>query len=108
MRAWPYLGRMSIHVIVSFHALSQKLPAFEQLLGAVERDLPQVECCESARVFCDTTDRTRFVLIETWSSRSQHEAHLQRVLASGGWDHLRSHLACDPTSSYYAELSALV
>ena len=95
---------MSIQVIVSFCAQHEKLSAFHQLLRDVAHQLPQVAGCEAARVFYDTSDHARVTLVETWASRQHHEAQLARIVASGAWDHVRSHLACEPNLGYYAEL----
>jgi quinol monooxygenase YgiN len=66
-----------IHLIVTFEASGEKLAAFRQIL---------------------------FTLVETWESEGAHRAHIERVVQSGGWEHIRAHLVSDPLSSYLREV----
>ena len=93
-----------IHLIVTFEASGEKLAAFRQILQQVKADLPQVPGCQAVRIFNSTTNERVFTLVETWESESAHRAHIERVVQTGGWDHIRAHLVSDPLSSYLREV----
>ena len=95
---------MSVQLIVTFNVAAEKLSAFVQIMQQVKSSLPRVPGCEAVRIFNSTSDPRVFVLVETWESEHAHRVHIRSVIDSGGWDHLRSHLACDPASGYYAEV----
>jgi heme-degrading monooxygenase HmoA len=61
----------------------KKRSAFEQLMRQVQVALPQVPGCEAVRVMYDVADPTRYTLLEHWSSRERHAAHLAHLGASG-------------------------
>lgn len=94
---------MSVQLIITFNVAGGKLPAFVQIMQQVKSSLPQVAGCEAVRIFNDFADDHVFILVETWESAEAHRAHIENAVASGGWAHLRAHLACDPASSYYRE-----
>jgi quinol monooxygenase YgiN len=91
-----------IHLIVTFEASGEKLAAFRQILQQVKTDLPQVPGCQAVRIFNSTTNERVFTL-ETWETESAHRAHIERVVQTGGWEHIRAHLVSDPLSSYLRE-----
>jgi quinol monooxygenase YgiN len=93
-----------IHLIVTFEASGERLAAFRQLLQQVKTDLPQAPGCRAVRIFNSTSNERVFTLVETWESENAHRAHIERVVASGGWDHIRAHLVSDPLSSYLREV----
>ena len=94
---------MSVQLIITFNVAAGKLPAFTQIMQQVKSSLPQVAGCQAVRMFNGMTDDHVFVLIETWDSAEAHRAHIANVIESGGWNHLRAHLECDPVSGYFAE-----
>lgn len=94
---------MSVQLIITFNVADGKLPAFVQIMQQVKSSLPQVAGCKAVRILHSTADEHVFVLVETWESAEAHRAHIENVVRSGGWDHLRAHLARDPVSGYYAE-----
>jgi quinol monooxygenase YgiN len=94
---------MSVQLIITLEVAAGKLPAFMQIMRQVKSSLPQVPGCQSVRIFNGATDEHVFVLVETWESAEAHRTHINDVIESGGWDQLRSHLACDPVSGYYFE-----
>lgn len=55
------------------------------------------------RVLRNADDAMSFSLIESWSSRREHEDHLEAITTSGVWAHVKSHLAIAPVARYYAE-----
>jgi quinol monooxygenase YgiN len=93
-----------IHLIVTFEASAEKLPAFRQILQQVKAELPQVPGCKAVRIFKSTTNERVFTLVETWESESAHRAHIERVIQTGAWEHIRAHLVTDPLSSYLREV----
>ncbi len=93
-----------IHLIVTFEASSEKLAAFRQILQQVKTDLPQAPGCQAVRIFNSTSNERVFTLVETWDSENAHRAHIERVVQSGGWEHIRAHLVSDPLSSYLREV----
>ncbi len=93
-----------IHLIVTFEASGEKLAAFRQILQQVKTDLPQVSGCQAVRIFNSTANERVFTLVETWESESAHRAHIEHVVRSGGWEHIRAHLVSDPLSSYLREV----
>ena len=95
---------MSIHLIITFEASSEKLASFRQILQQVKADLPGVPGCRAVRIFNSTTNERVFTLVETWDSESAHRAHIERVIRSGAWERIRGHLVSDPLSSYLREV----
>lgn len=95
---------MSTNVIITFTSKPDKLAAFTEILIDVKRDLPKVGGCLDVRIFSDTQNPCVFTLVETWESEAAHKKHIEGVVSSGGWNHIASHLACDPSSSYYKAL----
>lgn len=92
---------MSTNVIITFKSKPEKLVAFMEILKGVKNDLPNVEGCTAVRIFNDINEPCTFTLVETWQSESAHKKHIEAFVASGGWGHVASHLACDPVSGYY-------
>jgi quinol monooxygenase YgiN len=92
---------VSTNVIVMFKSKPEKVAAFAALMAAVKNELPKVEGCIAVRIFNDRHNPCEFVLVETWASEAAHKQHIDRVVSSGGWDHIASHLADGPISSYY-------
>jgi quinol monooxygenase YgiN len=95
---------MSIHLIVTFIAKTERRSAFVEMLKEVRTDLMQAPGCEAAKVFCNTTDPNVFTLMEMWESEARHRAHLDSIISSGAWDAMSNHLASAPSSGYYREL----
>ena len=94
---------MSVQLIITFNVAAGKLPAFVEIMRQVQSSLPQVAGCNAVRIFHGTNDEHVFVLVETWESEQAHRAHIENVVRSGAWDHLRAHLTRDPVSGYYSE-----
>ena len=99
-----FIGFMSIHLLVTFVAKTDKRAAFVDLLSHVRRDLSEAPGCEAVRVLCNTNDSNVFTLMETWESEARHRAHLDKIINSGAWDAMSSHLASAPSSGYYREM----
>ena len=95
---------MSTNVIITFKSKPEKLAAFTEILGGVKAGLPKVDGCIAVSIFNDTQDPCVFTLVETWQSEAAHKKHIEGVVSSGGWSHIASHLACDPSSSYFKAL----
>ena len=95
---------MSTNVIITFKSKPEKLAAFVKILNQVKNDLPKVAGCKAVRIFNDVNEPCTFTLVETWASETEHKKHIEGVVSSGGWSHIATHLAYDPTSSYYKEL----
>jgi quinol monooxygenase YgiN len=97
-------NNISTNVIITFKSTPEKLAEFGKLLSQAKLELPKVNGCEAFRVFNDVSDPCTFTLVETWTSEADHKANMEKMVASGLWSHLATHLACDPTSGYYTEL----
>ncbi|MGR9467745.1 putative quinol monooxygenase (plasmid) [Rhizobium leguminosarum] len=84
---------MSILLTIAFEAKPDRLTAFLELLAAVKSELPGTAGCEDIRILQNVDEPTSISLIETWGSRVEHQAHVEAIVATGGWDHVMSHLA---------------
>jgi quinol monooxygenase YgiN len=94
---------MDTHLIITFTARPEQRAAFAELLAKVQEQLPQIPGCKSVRTFNSAGDPCVFTLLETWESEELHQAHIERVVSSGAWNHIASHLAREPVSGYYTE-----
>jgi len=100
----PYRGGMnSTHLLITFQARPEAASDFTALLQRVKHELPQVSGCRGVRVFADSSDPCVFTLLEEWESSARHQAHIERVVASGEWARIRAHLAADPVSRSLVE-----
>jgi quinol monooxygenase YgiN len=95
---------MSIFVIFTCKSQPEKLVEFTKILKQAKIDIPNVEGCESFRIFNDANDPFTFTLVEAWASEGAHKKNIEGMVSSGMWSHIASHLSCDPTSSYNKEL----
>ena len=96
---------MDTNVIITFKSKPEKLAAFINLLNQAKNDLPnKVVGCKAFRIFNDVNEPCTFTLVETWASETDHKKNIESMVSSGFWSHIATHLACDPTSSYYKEL----
>jgi len=95
---------MDAHLIITFTVKTDRVTAFSEIMRQVKSDLPKIDGCKAVRIFNDKSNACVFSLIETWTSEERHKAHIDSFMKSGGWDHLSSHLACDPVSSYHREI----
>lgn len=95
---------MATQLIVSFVAKPERVSDFLALLQNVKTSLPKVPGCEAVTMYQDEERPTRFVLVETWASREQHQAHVRDMQRLGHWDALVSHLSTDPVYSYHRKL----
>lgn len=69
------------------------------------RTREQSECLE-ARLFADTEDGDRLLLIEVWTSAEAHNAYVASLVTSGGLEPLMSLMAGPPTSAHFSELAS--
>lgn len=97
---------MSITLIIGFKAKRDRLEDFSRLLDTVKSELPGTEGCQDIRVFRNVDDATSISLVETWTSKADHQAHFEAIVASGAWEHVKSHLAAEPVSAYYQDVHA--
>lgn len=94
---------MDVFVFIEFTAKPERRASFAELLGQVRLDLAVVPGCKGVRIFHRRTDPCSFLLVERWDSEATHKAHLEKVVRSGAWDHVASHLAGEPVSRYLDE-----
>lgn len=94
---------MSITLLVNLVVKPESIPEIARTLEEVKSYLPKVDGCESVRICRGLDDPTTFTLIESWSSRAQHETYQRGVAEAGGWGHFLCHLASDPVSVYYED-----
>ena len=91
-------------VIITFEAKPESSASLGAMLMQAKHDLPQVDGCNGARLFAAEDNPCVFTLVEDWESRSAHQAHIDRVVASGAWAQIASHLTGEPMSQYFNEL----
>lgn len=94
---------MSITLLVTLVARPESIAEIERTLEDVKDYLPKVDGCESVRICRGLDDPALFTLIESWSSRAQHEAYQRGVAEAGGWGHFTRHLVGDAVSVYYTD-----
>ena len=95
---------MSVTVVITFTARLEKLDAFRRILAGVKSDLPKAPGCAGVQVLSKLDDPCSFTLVETWETAEAHRAHVDRLIASGAWKDVASHLAWEPASGYYRQL----
>jgi len=93
-----------INVIITFEAKPERASAFAQLMQQVKQSLPSADGCRGVRLYGHGDNVCMFTLVESWESRSKHEAHIAGVMSSGAWDTMAAELAGAPVSSYCNEL----
>lgn len=95
---------MSVNVIITFVAKKEKIEAFNIIMNSVKTDLPKIEGCRAVTVYRSSTDESKFTLVETWESKEQHQAHLNKLTTDGTWDMIASQLSHEPESDYFFEI----
>ncbi|MGJ7504442.1 putative quinol monooxygenase [Variovorax sp. ZT5P49] len=93
-----------INVIITFEAKPERASAFAKLMQQVKQSLPSADGCRGVQLFGRTDNDCVFTLVESWESRSHHQAHIAGVVSSGAWDTMAAELAGPPVSSYCNEL----
>ena len=68
------------------------------------RTREQAECLE-ARLFADTEDGDRLLLIEVWTSAEAHNEYVASLVTSGAFEPLMSLLAGSPTATHFSEVA---
>ena len=86
--------------LITFRAKEDQLEAFEVLLKSVKEELPAVEGCNGVSVFRHSEDGTAFTLVEDWSCKACHEAHVDGLVASGAWEQIEALLLEAPNGRY--------
>ena len=94
---------MSITLLINFKVKPEKLEAFTELLAGVQTDLPGKGGCKDIRILRNIDEETAIALVESWASKADHQAHFDEIVASGAWDHVKSHLVAEPSRGYYSE-----
>ena len=95
---------MQTIVIVSFVTKPDWLGSFWKILQGVKEDLPNVPGCQSVQIYNDVANPCAFTLVETWASAEEHKAHLNRLLLSGSWAQIVSHLAKEPVTGFFSPI----
>ena len=85
-------------------AKKEKIEAFNIIMNSVKTDLPKIEGCRAVTVYRSSTDESKFTLVETWESKEQHQAHLNKLTTDGTWDMIASQLSHEPESDYFFEI----
>lgn len=93
-----------INVIITFEAKPERASAFAERMNQVKQSLPSAQGCRGVRLFGRSDDACVFTLVESWESRSHHQAHIANAVSSGAWDVLAADLAGPPVSCYCNEL----
>jgi len=87
--------------LITFAVKPDRIPDFAAMLATVKTDLPNVDGCQSVRIFQHDTDaQDCFTLLETWDDKSLHQAHVARLQESGDWDTIEAMLATPPNGHY--------
>ena len=89
------------HLIIRFEAKQDELAAFASILSNVERDMATEAGFVSAVVYRNADDPRVFTLVEVWQSRADHEAHFERIVASGAWANILAMQRTDPVMGYF-------
>ena len=89
------------HLLIRFEAKQEHLAEFAAIMRTVERDMAAEPGFESAVVYQDSDDPRVFMLVEVWQSRRSHEAHFERIVASGDWANILAMLRSDPVMGYF-------
>ncbi len=92
---------MEANVIITFTVKESMLEKFTKILESVKHDLPAVQGCNSVQIFNNKDNRNIFTLVESWESEESHKSYIERVVESGAWTTIASHLECEPVSGYY-------
>ena len=93
-----------INVIITFEAKPERASAFAELMQQVKQSLPSADGCRGVQLFGHGDNDCMFTLVESWESRSKHQAHIAGVVSSGAWDTMEAELAGPPLSCYCNEL----
>ena len=95
---------MDIQLIITFHIKKEKLSSFMEIVKEVKTNLPQVDGCKSVQIFQADDDKHIITFIETWQNIQMHKKHIKRVIDSGDWTYILSHLIDEPISQYFYEV----
>ncbi len=95
---------MSTIVIVRFHVKEDHVTAFTAAMRGVKESLPKVDGCEQVQAFVDADRPRHFTLVERWSSRERHQAHISHLKESGVWEKLSAQLESAAETHYHTEL----
>jgi len=97
-------GERMMNVIITFDVKSDKVKSFLDIMDNVKENLVKVDGCEAVNIYNDLDDASIFTLVETWKSKEQHSSHISKVVESGDWDVIASHLEKAPVSSYFKKI----
>ncbi len=97
-------GEKMMNVIITFDVKNGKVKSFLDIMDDVKENLVKVDGCEGVKIYNDVDDASVFTLVETWKSRELHSSHISKVVESGDWDVIASHLEKDPVSSYFKKI----
>ena len=92
---------MQTTLIIELEAKADSLAELHTILASVRETLPGTKGCRDFRILQSPDTPAKVTLIEEWSSRAAHQAHISDLVASGGWDALAALLASAPVSTYY-------
>jgi quinol monooxygenase YgiN len=95
---------MSVKLIITFQVKEERLEAFLQLLQEVKVALPKVDGCQGIQLFQSSEHKQTITLLESWQSVEKHKSHIEKVISSGDWEKIASHLSDEPVSDYLHEL----
>lgn len=94
----------SIQIIITFEARADSAIQLSEMLAQVRQQLPLVDGCKSVRVLTRQDAPHKFTLVEDWDSSTQHQRHLENVIASGAWEKIAALLVANPVSHVYQDL----
>jgi len=91
--------------LITFVLKPDRISDFQTMLATVKTDLPNVDGCQSVRIFQHDADaQNTFTLLETWDTKLLHQAHVARLQESGDWDAIDAMLATPPNGHYMQAL----
>ena len=94
-----------IQFLITFMVKPDRMSDFETMLATVKSDLPNVDGCQTVRIFQhDGAPQNSFTLLETWDNKSLHQAHVARMQSSGDWALIEQMLAAPPNGHYLRAL----
>lgn len=95
---------MHVMLIITFEIKKEKLQSFMKIIQNVKQQLPQVDGCQDVNIMKIHDNPNTITFIETWESIEKHQNHIKKVVDSGDWEYIYSHLLKEPKSAYYSKI----
>ena len=90
--------------IIHFEVKTKSLNEFHNIMQNVKQELPNLEACNSVKIYRDNENPEKYTLVENWKSPESHQSHVQELINNGTWEHISNLLEIPPTASYFEQL----